>query len=490
MVATTIDSEQWYADYEAASAKQQYDMLLEIMAHLLSPELIEDLDLGLLLVMMRDELVNHNQLEQAVRLIRTLQSQQPALHQQEFPFLDNLLVEYYLYRDEPEQVRSALQLFMQHPAEDVDQTLAILDYLKFYNATALAIELSRAAYQPVKASPNVVLGTEKEFGQVLLHNQIQQVYQKLQQGESVDWDTFSVETAQYGFEKRQQKWVTELQSHLTTLLAETPEFLARFKRDRDEALRAVSIAFSQFMLEQKQMSFICSQAVWQAIADFLESRDVPRKKLSQPELYFTFTQDQLDRYITRKIDGMLSLEQSVGIAALWGIPYLYEFLLAKQIIPESLYQQAIDITNALKTILMDGYPKLWKFDFVHRWLPPGHISPQDFAAETERFAASLEPVTDLSDEPGKGITHQNFIDGLKQQLPPDLVESIESMEFEEEEEEEDEEEKMIGSSWLNSLHNSSYTIKPDKPRKSALQLAAELPEGEKRSTGKRKKRKR
>jgi len=477
MVATVIDPEQWYADYEAASAKQQYDMLLQSMSQLLSPELIEELDLGLLLVMMRDELVNNNMLDQATHLIHTLQAQQPALHQQEFPFLDNLLVEYYLYRNDLEQVRSALQLFIKHPVEDVDQTLAILDYLKFYDATELAIELSRAAYAPIQTSPNVVLGTEQELGRVLLHHQTQQAYQQLQKGESVDWGTFFAEVVQYGFEKKQHKWIAELQSHLTTSVEKTSEFLARFKRDRHEALRALSIAFSQFMLDQRQMSFVCSQAIWQAMSDFLETRSVSRKKLTQPELYFAFTQDQLDQYITRKIGGMLSLQQSVGIAVLWGIPYVYELLSAKQIITQEIYQQAIDTTNALKALVINDYPKLWKFDFVHRWLPPDNISQEEFTAETKRFAASLEPITPLSDEPGKGVTHQNFIDGLKQQLPPDLRAAIEQMEVDETEE--DDENDNSASSHDLSWSNSSHTLKSAKPRKSAFQLAAELPETEK-----------
>jgi hypothetical protein len=490
MAATVIDPEQWYADYEAASARQQHQMLLDILTQPLSPELIEELDLGMLLVMMRDVLVNHNQLDQASELIHTLKTQQPALHQEEFAFLDNFLVEYYLYHNQLEQVRSALQLFMSSPAEDVDQTLSILDYLKFYDAADLAIELSRAAYAPVQASPNVVLGTETEFGRVVLHGQIQQAYQQLQQGQNVDWEAFLAEAVQYGEDKK-QKWVTELQQHLTTEVAETPEFLARFKRDREEALRALSIAFSQYMLEQKQMSFVCSQAIWQAISEFLENREIPRKKLTQPDVYFSFTQDELDKYLTQKIGGLLSLEQSIGIATLWGIPYAYDLLQEKQLISDQTYEQAIDNTNALKTILIDDYPQLWKFDFVHRWTVPDCISQETFAAESKRFAATLEPMTPLSDEPGEGVTHQTFIDELKQQIPPDLLAAFEELQLDEngaflEDEDEDEDEAPIRSSWSNPP-----LMKPEKPRKSALQLAAELPESNKKgagkSTGKRKK---
>lgn len=480
MVATVIDPEQWYANYEAASAQQQHQMLLDILVQPLSPELIEELDLGMLIAMMRDELTNHNQLDQAVELIRTLQTHQPTLHQQEFAFLDNSLVEYSLYRQEPEQVRSALQFFMAHPAEDVDQTLVMLDFLKFYDATELAIELSRAAYAPTQESSNVILGTEKEFGQVLLHDQAQQAYQQLQRGESVDWSAVLAEAARYGLDKK-QKWVTELQHHLTTEVAGTPEFLARFKRDRAEALRAVAIAFSQYMLDHKQISFICSQAIWQAISEFLENRDIPRKRLAQPEVYFSFAEPDLDQYITQKIGALLSLEQSIGVATLWGLPYLYDLLLQKQIISPEIHQQAIDITQSLKNTFVEGYPKLWKFDFVHRWQPPDCIAQADFDSEASRFAASLEPVKPLSDEPGKGVTHQNLIDSLKQQMPPDLLAAFESFEAGENADEDEDEGNALLPSW-----SQPSQFKPEKPRKSALQLAAELPE-ERQRPGKRKK---
>src|SRR5689334_3781071 len=168
MAAIAIDPEQWYADYEDASVKQQYGMLLDAIAQPIAPELIEDLDLGMLLVMMRDELVNHRQLEQAIALIQTLQEKQPTLYQQEFPFLDNLRVEYYLYQNDRDRAYQALQQFIAHPVEDIDQTLAILDYLVFYAAADLAVELCRAAYTPTQQSPKVVLGTELAFGRVLL----------------------------------------------------------------------------------------------------------------------------------------------------------------------------------------------------------------------------------------------------------------------------------------------------------------------------------
>lgn len=472
MALSVTDPEQWYTVYEEASVKQQYEMLLDALAQPLTPDIIEDLDLAMLLAMMRDELVHTNQLEKAVALIHALHEQQPELHQEEFPFLDNLLIEYFLYQDDLEQVREGLGQFLKNPAEDIDQTLITLDYLKLYDARILAIELCQAAYEPVKESPKAIRASEMAFSNVLLYDQMQCAYEQLQHGETVDWDAFLEKSVQYGFPKK-PKWMAEIQQNLTTELENNPAFLAQFKRDRSTALQAISVRFYQYMAEQKQVSFICSSAIWKAVISFLDNRQTLRKKLSQPELYFAFEQEELDRSLTQMIGGLLSMAQATGFGLLWGIPYVYDFLLAKQFISNEVYQQAMDSTNALKAMILENYPKLWRFDFVHRWQPPDSVSVEAFEAEASQFAASLEPVTPLSEEPGKGVTHQTFIDNLKQHMPPEVLEAFEQLVAEEVADEEEEEEYIQP---IVRFREPIEDYKTPKKRKSPLRLAAELPD--------------
>ncbi|GAB4374964.1 MAG: hypothetical protein Kow00121_20080 [Elainellaceae cyanobacterium] len=477
MAMSVTDPEQWYAAYEAASAKQQYDMLLETMSHPLTPEFIEDIDLGMLLAMMRDELVNHNLVDQAATLIRALRQRQPELHQQEFPFLNSTLVQYDLYRNDFEQVKADLEPFTLHPAEDVDQTFVILDYLKLFDATDLAIDLCCKSYDPIRTSPNAVLGAEMKLSSVLLNHWTQQAYQDLKAGNPVDWEAFLEQAVQYGFRKK-PKWVAEIQQNLTAKVVSDPGFFATFKRSYQETLQSLSIAFCREMLEQKQISFICGAAIWDAVCDFLESREISRKKLAQPEVLFSFTQEELDRYAAQRIDSLLSMQQAVGVALLWGIPYVYDFLRSRQIISETIHQDAIAFSTNVKAIFIEGEPQLWKYDFVHRWLPPDSISQTEFDEESQQFAASLEPVTPLGDEPGQGVTHQSFIDSIKQQLPPDLVTALEQMEEADgfEDEDLDDGGELDTADWVEPSVSPFQPIEPAKPRKSALRLAAELPE--------------
>jgi hypothetical protein len=476
------DPEQWYTAYEAASIKQQYEILLETLAQPLTPEFIEDIDLGMLLAIMRDALVDRNQLEKAAAMIQALHRQQPELHQAEYPFLDNLLIEYFLYRDEPEQVREGLNQFLLNPVDDIDQTFITLDYLKLYDARDLAIELCKAAYEPIKNSSNAIRGTEMELSNVLLYDQMQQTFEQLQQSEAVDWEAITETAVQYGFPKK-AKWLAEIQHNLTTEVEATPAFLAQFKRDREGALRTLAVGFYRYMAERKQVSFICSSAIWKAVAGFLEDRQTPHKKFSQPESYFAFEQDELDRAVTQMIGGLLSMAQAIGVGLLWGVPYVYDFLLAKQIIPEAVHQQAISSSAALKAMFTESYPHRWRFDFVHRWQPPDSISLEDFEAEAAQFATSLEPVEPLSEEPGEGATFTSMVESLKQQLPPEIQESFEKM-VEADLEEEDDGEDVPP---LVRFREPIADYKPPKKRKSSLQLAAELPEGDRKPPKKFKK---
>ena len=142
------------------------------------------------------------------------------------------------------------------------------------------------------------------------------------------------------------------------------------------------------------------------------------------------------------------------------MPYLYDFLYSQQIIRVRIRDRAIEAAAQLKKQLVDDFSQLWRFDFVHRWLPADSVSQTDWAAEAKLFESSLEKITPLSDEPAAET--REFWSG------------------------DWEEEALSGEEWkdksVSLAHaNASEEVKPKlkeykppKPKKSALQIAAEL----------------
>ena len=484
MPSLSPDPEQWCAAYEVASPQQRHQMLLEVIEQPLDPEFLQETDLGGLLLELRDELVHHNLLTETLALIAKFQQYQPELYAQEYPYFDKFLVQYYLHTNELEKVQASLVRFKENPGQGIDEMLRVLDFLKFSNATEIATDLCRATYRLVENSPDVIGGTEAELGGIILMDLMEQAYQKIQQGQGVDWNNFLAEAKKSGYEA-DQEWIDDIHQDLTEDLEINEQFFQGFKKQqsRGKLLRSLSVNFHKYMASEKQVSFICSQGIWETVMKFLvDYRDLKGKQLAHPDSWFGFSQIQLERFVARQIGGFFSLGPAAGFVTLWGIPYLYDFLSAKQIIRPEIHQRALVSASELKKQLIAGFSQLWKFDFVHRWLPPESVSEADWDAEAKQFAASGEEVKPLSDEPGSG-----------------MMESLhrEFRQFLGEEEEEKQEQKLVGE-LLPELSESAREepavapppvkfSKPPKPKKSPLQEAAGLSEPKKKKSGKKRK---
>lgn len=453
------DFDQWYAEYEAESPQQQYELFKAAITQPIPIEYAEEIDLGMMLIEVWEKLVDHNQVNQILALIALLRQQQPVLYQQEYHYFADFLVRYHLFYNQPDAVREVLAQLKTNCIQGIDQLIAVSNDLQFYGATEPLIELCQSVYQPVATSSELIGGTEIEFGTIVITHLFEQAYQQLQQGITVDWEALSAEAAAYGFVDNAEMRA-EVEHNLTVEIEGSSEFFQRFNHDCGSALRQLMLGFCREMSTQ-QMSFVTSQGIWEAILDFLEDRALPKKQLAHPDSYFAITQQSLDQYVARKIGGLLSLQQAKGVAILWGIPYLYEFLYSKQIIAEQIAQRAIAATQELKTQLIQGFSTyLWQYDFVHRWPRPNSVSEAEFTAEAEQFAISIEQSEPLSDQPMEYSSWESRMEQLAAQMRGD-------------------------ASMQNPANRSQSTEGPlwqsPRPRKSPLQEARELPDSKPRS---------
>ena len=393
------DFDQWDDAFETAAPSQQYDMLKAAISEPIPIDYAEKVEFGFFLINVWEDLINHNQVDECLALIKTLRQQQPDLYQREFQYLDDLLVKYHLFHHQIDAVRDDLSQFQASPVQGIDQLSAVLDDLQFYGATEPLVDLCRAIYQPIVQSRKVFNGVETEFGDIVIFDQFERIYHQLQQGETVDWDAFKTEAIQYGLADKASQW-TEIEHNLTVDVETGEEFAQRFKRDLGGALRHLLLNFCCHMQTQHQMSFVSSRAIWESILECLDTQKPSKKKLAHPDGYFAFNQKKLDRHLGQKVGGFFSMQQAKGVAIVWGIPFVYEFLQSKQIISVSVAQEAIATAQAFKPQLIRVLQKfLWQFDFVHRWPRPDSVPEAEFAAEAKQFAASIEQATPLSDDP-------------------------------------------------------------------------------------------
>ncbi len=458
------DSDQWYDEYDDASPKQQYALVREAIAQPIPVEFAEAIDLGMVLVEVYDLLANNNQVEEVLAFTATLQQHNPDIFQGEFQYFDKYSVLYGLFHGQIDAVSNALVRYRANPVQGIEELIELLYSLEFYGALEPLLDLCAAVYEPIAISPDIIRGAEIDFGAIWVNHQFEQTYRRIQQGEAIDWKALSNELSVYGFKNNTQVR-NELEQGLTTPTAPNPEFLHRFKRNRQSALRRLSLGFSREMLTQ-QMSFVCSQAIWTCVIDALEWRERPQAKLNQPNRYFAITETELDAYLAKRIMGLLSSRYAEGFALIWGIPLVYEFLASQQIVETDTAEEAIAAATALKLFLTKACSSfLWQLDFVHRWPRPQCVSEPEFAAEAEQFRATITQAEPLSDDPED---HESFTDMIDRAAET-LANKLEGTSIP----------KFAGASPFGDDDLLPHTLptstwKPPKPRKSPLQEAGEL----------------
>jgi len=415
MSSPSFDFEQWQADYWAASPRRARDLVLELIEQPLPPEIVEEIDLGMMLTEVRDEVVSTNDFPAILQFFAAVRDRQPDLYAAEYPYFDTFLVEYYLYLGDREQVSRALHNFRTNPVHGIDQLWEVLDYLSFYGASDLARELCYLAYEPVRQAPDIIRGAEEELSRIHLYACLERSGADERSGRPVDWNALQAELQPFGLTA---KVLADLRRDLTADLPLPEELSAAFADDLAKSLRRLSVASCRQLATCKGIGFLASKAIWEALIEFLERRDLPPSQLRSPDAFFAFSEEDLDSHLHQLVSAPLaSGRRALAVALLWGIPYLYDLLHAVGAIALETHATAIAATETLKVTLCQLLePFLWRYDFVHRWQPPDSVSPAAFQAEAERFRASFERAEPLSDEPALKASSFSSPQGAAEEL--------------------------------------------------------------------------
>ena len=398
MKLSFTDADQWYEAYESAPLKRRYEILMETLDQALSEDFIEESDLITCLLEMIDELDSRNLSEQLLPFIGEIQTKQPDLYRAEYLYFDSPLAKYYLYRDDREKVAECLARFTENPVRGIDYMFPLLDYIRLYGHTDIAVKLCKKTYLPVKESPELMPNSEHDLGYLIFVDIIEKAYRHIRSGEAVDWEALVKEAEMYGYGGGQET-IADIRDCLVGELEGGKAFVASFKKDKENSTYSLVWAFLKHMLDQKDMPFICSNHIINGVLEFLARRKQRSKKSVSPGTYFAFSKGELDSYLARMLGGFMSMQQAKGIGILWGSVYLYDFLLSREIITDSMHRDIMKSVGALKKYVIKAFRKsLWKYDFVHRWTPPDSVSDDDFAAESELFSKTTETQEPLGDQ--------------------------------------------------------------------------------------------
>lgn len=152
------DFDQWYDQFVTASPKQQYELLVDAISEPIPPDYAEEIDLIASVLDVFDMLIRQNLMDHAIQLTTLLQEHHSETYQREFQYFDGELIIYSLFHQDWEQVQRYLTRFRDHPVQSIDQLISVLDNLRLYGATELAVNLCRTTYKAVATSSQLIMG--------------------------------------------------------------------------------------------------------------------------------------------------------------------------------------------------------------------------------------------------------------------------------------------------------------------------------------------
>jgi len=229
-------------------------------------------------------------------------------------------------------VPEAFSFFIKNPVKGIDHLISALQLLQFYGYDKLALTVSQQVYQPIRDAKNLIPGGENYFADAFSSCLWQDIYLRLKRGEEID---SAQENKKLNIFNRliREEALQELKKvvHCTQKGAFKDEFLHTFLAERHEKLLLLGWLFQRCMLEEKKMSFLCSYEIWRWMVRFWEERIQKKNGVDSIDEYFSHSRNELDDYLST-LDGFLSNQYVRVPSLLWGLPYIYDFLLMEGII--------------------------------------------------------------------------------------------------------------------------------------------------------------
>ncbi|QQK79634.1 hypothetical protein HUG20_06905 [Salicibibacter cibi] len=375
MIPYTEQKDEWYGNFMQISSDEKYEMIMEVLEqNVPDDELIED-DFGLITVEFKSDLIHDNQYEKAIHMIEKTKESTDKFYQNEFPYLSNFAVEYYLYTKDFDKLHVHLHPFIANPGHVYEMFLPLYEKIRFYQMDELMLKLAEELNEPIQDSDELIPGAESDLIDTIFFNACQEFYQTLdtQQLENTlrkyDYNT--------NFEPEQQ-----FLKKIATAGDEEPIFTRNdwatvVQNNSKDKARSLFWAFAVYMFKKGNFHFSISASIWFPYFNMLARKE----SLSNFRLQY----QDLDELIG-KFFGFMSNTEEQGFALLWGIPYIYDFLRDQQLVTEEISDKALEHVATVKNDLFKVYKDdIWRFDFVHTWVKPSSVNDESFTEEKNHF---------------------------------------------------------------------------------------------------------
>jgi hypothetical protein len=382
------DAGLWNQHYEAISGLERYEFLVETFSEGLEKDFYDEADIVSALLLIKFELLESCNIERYINLVNILEKCNPEVFNEGYDYLIDEFINYHVFIGNLEKVQKYMGLFIENSLKGIDQTMESFRSIIYYGHDKLAVEIATKCWKGISDSDEILEESKKEFAEVISFNMIRQLCCELKSSGNIE-DEKVIPYFGGSNLKLNSQWLKIIRNSLN---GESDDLLVDFctEAKRKESLQRIMGAFIDKLVNEKDVGFTLSAIMGDKILYYFEKRKMNKYKISNTEDYFSIEAQDLDKFLQEVFEGLLSYDYMMETAFLWIIPYFYDFLYSKKIISKYLYNKVIKgLKESKKNYIRRNSSTLWKYDFVHRWNKPDHMSDTDFQQESLLFKNTL-----------------------------------------------------------------------------------------------------
>lgn len=317
-------------------------------------ELMEDL---------ADSLLYQHKSELVEQMIDTFREAFPEEYIEDYEFMEKSLVQYYFFQNNIPKVLERLEIVKQNPAQGIDTiTIRSLYLLIFHGCYQEAYDYSLQVWEPIFNSDKIYGMGHAPFVINIYLFELEQAYENIKKNKPVNWNAFRKKMKDYDFEEN--KDVMNMVTHCLENPFDKQEIVQYIKsKQHRKAHTMMNIYFSKYMKDTFNMSFTHSDLLFNILA----KEDLYKNK-SNPENYFLFSFDKLDKHLAGLYDSFFQSNIEEMFARVWGLEYAYRFIYACGMISDEGYEQMRQNIQGLKFLFISiANEEIWKMAFVFKW---------------------------------------------------------------------------------------------------------------------------
>jgi hypothetical protein len=383
-----MDIEKYWDKYMNESLLDIFDETCEFFSQKLPEKVLEEYDVVEVILETKGHHETAKEFDKVLSFIQLIKEKQPDLYKENFQYLDDTLVEYYCFMNEPDKVDKAFSNFLKHPVHDFDSYLKVFKILIFNSRIDLIDKALNQNFDEVAQCDKLIGTAEYDLAMAKFYKTLEELYLDFKSKQIFDKQKFYGTLENFGFDL-EIDYLESVEKGICDAEFDHEFFSAQFLNNRKSAMEYLLGHFLKYM-HSLGFSFVLSGRIWDKVYELWESNVNKKQKKPAPEKYFNVHPDKFDKFLARLSGDLFISNTHEMVATLWGSVYIYDFLKELKIIDDVEFNNFIQATKKLKGIIIgQNTSGLWNFNFVHKWQKPDSISTVEFIEEEKIFQKSF-----------------------------------------------------------------------------------------------------